>query len=115
MAYQCALDFRSTNAMPGDVEHVVNAADDPEITVLVLPATVPGEVTALDLAPINFLVTFWVAPEATEHGGPGFAQHEFAAAVSRHGLAQIIHHFGQNAEEREGTGTGFGRDRARQW
>src|SRR5436190_7336446 len=115
MADQCAFDFSSSNAMASDVEHIVNAADDPEIAVLVLPATVAGEVTALDLAPINFLVTFWVAPEAAEHGRPRFAQYEFAAAISRHRLAQIINHFGQNAEEREGTGTGFGWDRARQW
>ena len=41
---QRALDFRRAEAMPGDVEHVVDAADDPEIAVLVAPRAVAGEI-----------------------------------------------------------------------
>ena len=46
-----ALHFRRADAMTRDVQHVVNASDDPEISVLVLTATVAGEITVFDFAP----------------------------------------------------------------
>ena len=41
IAHQRALDFRGAEAMAGDVQHVIDAAHDPEIAVLVLPAPSP--------------------------------------------------------------------------
>src|ERR1051325_11038390 len=63
MAEEGALDFRGADAMAGDIEHVVNPADDPEITVFVLPAAVAGEVAAGHFAPIDFFVPLRIAPE----------------------------------------------------
>ena len=39
--YQRALDFRGSEPMSGDIEHVVNPTDDPKITVLIMPAPSP--------------------------------------------------------------------------
>jgi hypothetical protein len=39
-----AFDFGRAEAVAGDVQHVVDAAGDPVITVLVAPAAVAGEV-----------------------------------------------------------------------
>ena len=42
-----AFDFGGAEAVAGDVEHVVDAADDPEVAVLVAPRAVAGEVACL--------------------------------------------------------------------
>ena len=44
-----ALDLRGAETMAGDVEHVVDPAHDPEITVLVPARAVAGEIAAFDL------------------------------------------------------------------
>jgi hypothetical protein len=43
---QGALDFGGAHAVAGDVEHVVDAAGDPVVAVLVAAAAVTGEVVA---------------------------------------------------------------------
>ena len=47
MGDQRGLDLRRTHAVPGDVDHVVDAPGDPVIAVLVAPATVAGEILPL--------------------------------------------------------------------
>ena len=42
-----ALDFRRAEPVAGDVEHVVDAAHDPEVSVLVAARAVAGEVACL--------------------------------------------------------------------
>ncbi len=71
MADKRALDFRRADAMAGDVQHVVNAADDPKITVFILAAAVAREITAWHFAPVNLLVTFRVAPNPRNMNGHG--------------------------------------------
>ena len=55
MADQGALDFGGADAVAGDVEHVVDAADDPEIAVLVAARAVAGEIAALNSLQYCFL------------------------------------------------------------
>src|SRR2546429_398175 len=80
---QHALDFRRADAMSRDIQHVVDAADDPEITILVLTATVAGEVSPFDFAPVDLLVTPRITPDAAQHVRPRLADDELAAAVGR--------------------------------
>src|SRR5882757_4340781 len=102
MADQGALDFRSANAMAGDVQHIVNAAHDPKIAVLVLPAAIAGKVTALYFGPIHFLIALRVAPQAAQHARPRLANHEFAPGISRNSPALLIHDFGHNPKKWQG-------------
>ena len=51
VADERALDLRGAEAVAGDVEHVVDAAHDPEVAVLVLARPVAGEVDARDRRP----------------------------------------------------------------
>src|SRR5712691_8824583 len=67
MADERALDLRGADAMAGNIEDIIDAANDPEIAVFVLPAAITGEVAALDLAPINLFVALRIAPEAAQH------------------------------------------------
>src|SRR5947209_10973956 len=46
VGYQGALDLRRPQPVAGDVQHVVHAAGDPVVAVLVAPAAVAGEVEA---------------------------------------------------------------------
>src|SRR6185436_19509203 len=86
---------------------VVDAADDPEVAVLVAARTVAGKIHALELAPVCLLVARLVAPDATEHRGPRFADDEFAALIGPEFLAVVADDCGVHAEEWQCRGAGF--------
>ena len=46
MRDQRGLDFGGADAMAGDIDHVIDAAGDPVVAVLVAPAAVAGEILA---------------------------------------------------------------------
>ena len=102
-----ALDFGGAEAVAGDVEHVVDAADDPEVAVLVAARAVTGEIHALELAPVRLLVARLVAPDATQHRGPRLADDEFAALIGSEFLAVVVHDCGVHAEKWERRGAGL--------
>ena len=112
-----ALHLGRTQTMAGDVEDVVDSADDPEISVLVLPRTIAREIDsglAGKFAPVGFVVTLVVAPQSAKHRGPWLGDDEFTAAVPRNFLALIIDDLGHHAEERTRAGARFRRRHARQ-
>ena len=53
MRDQSALDFGRAEAMAGDIDDVVDAADDPKIAVVIAAAAVAGEVAACTSLPIT--------------------------------------------------------------
>src|SRR5688500_11450355 len=108
IADERAFDFGGADAVTGDVEHVIDAADNPEVAVLVLSAAVAGEIASFEFAPIDFAKTLRVAPDAAEHAGPWFANDEFAAGVARGGISFVIDHLRQDAEKRERGAARFG-------
>ena len=61
---QRALDLGGADAVAGDVEHVVDAPDDPEVAVLVAARAVAGEVHAGHVAPVRLAEALVVAPDA---------------------------------------------------
>ena len=91
--------------MARDIEHIIDAADDPEIAILVAPRAVPCEIAALDLAPILFLETGIVAVNGAQHGWPGFSDDELAALVGSNLFAIVIHDRGVDAEKWKRGGT----------
>src|SRR5207249_6655029 len=114
VADQGALDLSRADPVPRDVEHVVDPADNPEVTVLVLPAPVSGEITTFDFAPIDLFVTLRVAPDAAQHVRPRLADDQLSAGIARNSLALVVHDFGHDPEKWQGGGTRFGWDRPRQ-
>src|SRR5581483_6828746 len=100
--------FGRPDAVPGHVQHVVDAADNPKIAVLVLAATVPGEVAALHLAPVSVAISLHVAPDAAQHARPRLANDQFAAAVPGNGFTLVIHDFRQHTEEGQRCRAGLG-------
>ena len=77
-----ALDFHRAKPMPCDVEHVVDAAEQPEEAILVEPRAVAGEVRAVrPAAPVLLDEAFGIAVDAAQHGGPRPRQRQQPAAV----------------------------------
>jgi hypothetical protein len=117
MGDEGALHLRRADAVAGNVQDVVDTADDPEVPVLVLPGAIAGEIDpglAGKLGEVLALVALIVAPEGAEHRGPGLGDHQLAAGVPRHLTAALVHHLRHDAEERPRPGTGLGRRHARQ-
>jgi hypothetical protein len=64
MADQRAFDFDRAEPVTGHVQHVVDAAHDPVISVGVLPGVVAGQIDVRHLAPILLAIALVVAPDA---------------------------------------------------
>ena len=76
-----ALDFHRADAVAGDVEHVVDAAEQPEVAVVVALGAVAGEVdVGRPLAPVLLHVALRVAVDAAQHRRPRPRQREQPAA-----------------------------------
>ncbi len=73
MRDQRAFHFGSAHAMAGDVDHVVDAADDPVIAVLVAATAVAGEVVADVSREIRLDEALVVALDRAHHARPGSA------------------------------------------
>src|SRR6185503_16501034 len=61
MVDQGALDFHRADAVTGYIHHIVHAAEQPIVTVLIALAAVAGEIFSREPAPIGLHVTFWIA------------------------------------------------------
>src|SRR5213594_206136 len=100
--------------MTRDVQNVIDAANDPEVPVLVLPGAVTRKVTAFDFTPIDFFKALGVAPNAAKHIWPRLANYQLAARVSRHRFASFVDDFDHYPEQRQRGRAGFSRSCARQ-
>ena len=100
MADQRAFNFHRAQAVPGNVDDVINAAHDPEIAVLVAAGTVTGEVLAFDLAPVLGLKALVVTINGPNHARPGLSDHQQAANVGRQRAAVTVDDLRDNADER---------------
>ena len=81
------FDFRRAHAVAGDVDHVVDAAGDPVVAVLVAPAAVAGEVLARRGGEIGLHEALVVAVDGAHLAGPGIGDDEVALAAALQDLA----------------------------
>ena len=102
MADQSALDLDRRDAMAGDVHDVVDAAEKPEVAVLVDARPVADEVRVLPAAPVRLLVTLGIAEYPSQHRGPGLADDEIATASGRHRVALVVEDGRVDGRERLG-------------
>src|SRR6186997_2348398 len=79
MTDEGTLDFNRTQTVPRYVDHVVDAAHDPVITVRITTRIVAGQVFAGDLGPILLLESVVVSPNPSQHPGPRMCDTEHAA------------------------------------
>src|SRR5438270_13552232 len=71
MRHQRTLHFHRAKAMTTHIDHVVHAAQQPVVAVLVLPRPVTGEIGTGNLRPVGLLETRSVTVDAARHGRPG--------------------------------------------
>src|SRR5437879_7788925 len=88
MAHQGGLDLHRADPVAGDVDHVVDAAHEPEAAVLVDPGAVSGEVLAGDLGPVDLLEPLRILVQSLKHCGPRLSNHEIAASIHRDGRSE---------------------------
>src|SRR6266576_4558653 len=107
MVHQRALHFHRADAVAGDVEHVVDAAEDPEVAVLIALGAVAREVQVLPFTPVDVTVALVVAPDGARHAGPRRRDGEIAAA-DLDALAFAVQQVGVDAGEGNRPRAGLG-------
>ena len=83
MRHQRAFHFRGAHAMARHVDHVIDAAGDPVIAVLIAPRAVAGEIQALEGGEIGLHEPLVVAEHGAHHAGPGIREAQIALARRR--------------------------------
>src|ERR1700722_9893921 len=71
MVDQRRLHLGGGDAVARHVHDVVDAPEEPEVSVVVDLRPVASEIASFETRPVGLLVTLGVAVQATEHGGPG--------------------------------------------
>ena len=100
--------------MAGDVDHVVDAAGDPVIAVLVAAAAVAGEILARIGREIGVDEALMIAIDRAHLAGPGIGDAEIAAGGAVLHLAFGVDDLRHDAEERPRRRAGLELGRARQ-
>src|SRR6476620_2893791 len=114
MADKRALDFRCAESVAGHVQTIINAANDPKITVFVAARAVAREIIPFKFAPILLCVTRIVAVDRAQHRRPWPANNQFTADIRADFLSLLIDDGRIDAEERKRCTTRLGWYRARQ-
>src|SRR5277367_5321363 len=99
MADERVLDLRRGESVTGDVHHVVDATEQPDITVAVALGAVAGEVLARESTPVGLLETLGVAVDAAGHAGPRRGDDEVPALAVTDRLALVVDDVGADARE----------------
>ena len=100
MADQRAFDFGGAHAVARDIDHIVDAARDPVIAVLVAAAAVSGEIFAAVGAEIGQLEAFVIAIDRARLTGPAMRDAQIALGRAVEHRALIVDQLWPNTEER---------------
>ena len=111
---QRAFYFRCAKSMAGDVENVIDAADDPKITVFIASCAVAREIIAFEFTPVLLAITLFVAVDRAQHRRPWATDDQLATDIRSYFMAFFIDHCRIDAKERKRRATRFGWSRARQ-
>jgi len=97
------LDLGGREAMPRDVDHVVDPSDDPQVSVLVADRCVPDQVgLGAEARPVRLDVALVVAVERAQHRGPRAREHEQPLALLDAFARLLVDHVGDDARQRVG-------------
>ena len=110
MGHQSRFHFHGAQTVPGDIQHIIDAAHNPEIAVLVLTGTVAGQIIfAAKFRPVGIHITLLIAPDGAQHGRERFGNHQITALIGLgNTVAIFIHHVRCNAGQWNGAGAGLG-------
>ena len=97
MSHQRGLDFHGAQAMAGNVDDIIDASHDPEISVLIFARAVAGEVHAGNLRPVLLHIAVGIAIDGAQHSRPGLLEDQESAGAEGDRLAIHSHNFGNDA------------------
>src|SRR5215831_3509305 len=100
--------------MAGHINHVIDAAHDPKVTVLILAGAVTGKVHAFDLRPVLLPITRVVAIDGSQHRRPRTRNDEIPTLIGADRLAVARHHVRFNTRKWFRAGPRLGRGGTRQ-
>ena len=104
------LDLGGRDVVTRHEHDVVDAAEQPEVAVVVALGAVAREVAVAEAGPVGLLVPLGVAPDAPQHRRPRPGEHQIAAARDLHRLTGVVDDVGGDARE-----AGTSRSRASAW
>ena len=78
---QRGLNLGGGQTVARDVHDVIDATQQPDVTVVVVAGAITGKVFVAELVPIRFLEALGVAPDSAQHGGPGLGNNEESTRV----------------------------------
>src|SRR5262249_13076756 len=84
------LHFHRSDTMARNIDHIVDAAHDPEITVFIAPGAIAREIHSGNLTPVLFLVSFGISINRPQHRRPGTLDNEKAALISSNWISMTI-------------------------
>src|SRR5262249_50192068 len=100
VTYKRALDLHGSDAMAGNIDHIVDSSHDPEIAVFIPARAVAGKVHARDFAPVLLLVALRIAVNRSEHRWPGTLDDKKASLIGPDRLSLPIDHIGHDSRQR---------------
>src|SRR5699024_1103306 len=107
------LNFDGGQAVPRNVDDVVNATQDPDVAVFIRFRSVAGKEPAAAVfgpvvaLPVGVVEAFRVAPDGAGSAGTGTGDDDDALFVGGRGVARSIYNSDVDAGEWAGAGTGF--------
>src|SRR4051812_15933864 len=107
MRHHRALYLSRPDSVTRDVQDVIDAADDGEITLFVPARAVPREIHAGDVGEILLLEPLVVTVDRSHDARPGSAHHEHPARAGADALAVLGDHVRLDTEERQARGAGL--------
>src|SRR6516165_10508483 len=105
MRNQGTFDLHRPESMARNINHVINPAHNPKVTVLVTPGTIASEVHSCDLAEILLLVALGIPKDGTQHPQPWSLDDEKTTLIGRHGTAIAGYNIGCDTWQRAGRGS----------
>src|SRR3989338_3372268 len=77
MLHEYALKFSRPDTVAGHIDHIINPAEDPEISVAILSCPVPGKVFPGPLGPIGLFISFLIPVNTAQHPRPGITNRKY--------------------------------------
>jgi hypothetical protein len=102
VVHQRGFDLEGRETVTGDVHHVVDPAEEPEVPLLVSLRTVAGDVDlGAVLREVGLHVSVGVSPDRPRDGRPRSSEDEVPAPTQGNGIAFVIEDVGLDARERD--------------
>src|SRR5262249_50285419 len=94
MADESAFHFHCADSMSGNIDDVVDAAHDPEISIFVAARAVTGEVHVGDFAPVLPFIAFRISINRAHHRRPWTFDDEKPPLIGSDGITLPVHNVG---------------------